>query len=121
MAKEQNNKTKHPFMYIVQPDISIPQSDMQEQFRTKIDSDEPKLEEVPLSEVSDEIRIISREKVNGEKKLDKKKIESELKKANRKNEAGATKAKIKVGEVSTKNKAEEVSVKIEPVEVSGKF
>ncbi|WP_052343684.1 hypothetical protein [Bacillus massiliigorillae] len=98
MTKDQNNKSKHPFMYIVQPDISIPPSDMQDQLRVAIDSDESKLEEVKVSEVSDEIRIISTENIKGEKKILEKGIDSN---------------EIKVKSFSVKTEEEEARLKAE--------
>ena len=72
MVKRKDNQPKHPFMYIVQPDISIPQSEMQEQFRMALGP-----EEVEISEVSDEIRVVSQEDVEKKQQVKKQKAQME--------------------------------------------
>jgi len=62
--KREDNQKKPPYMYIIQPDISPPDPNMQSQFRAIIGEDEVKVVEVEEGVVIDEIRIISKESLN---------------------------------------------------------
>ncbi len=64
MSKKSEDNPKKPYMYIVQPDISPPDPDMQSQFRSIIGEDDIKVVEVEESSVVEEIRIISSESVD---------------------------------------------------------
>lgn len=64
MSKKSEDKQKKPYMYIVQPEISPPDPNMQSQFRSIIGEDDIKVVEVEEGAVVDEIRIISSESLD---------------------------------------------------------
>ena len=64
MSKKSEENQKKPYMYIVQPDISPPDPNMQSQFRSIIDEDDIKVVEVEEGSIVDEIRIISSESID---------------------------------------------------------
>ncbi|WP_019240530.1 MULTISPECIES: CotO family spore coat protein [Bacillus] len=65
MSKEKDQDQKQPYMYIVQPEISPPESNMQDQYRAVIEETEhtEKSDEGLHQNSTDEIVIVSSEKV----------------------------------------------------------
>ena len=61
MSKKKGDNEKHPYMYIVQPDISPPTANMQKYFRLKVDEEQPEGQENNDGFVLDEIQIIESE------------------------------------------------------------
>lgn len=61
MSENSNKNQQYPFMYIVQPEITLPDSDMQEQLHVKIEASDQEVEAVEANGISDEIRIVSTE------------------------------------------------------------
>ena len=64
MSKKNEENEKKPYMYIVQPEISPPDPNMQSQFRSIVGEADIKVVEVEEEEIVDEIRIISSESIN---------------------------------------------------------
>jgi len=64
MSKKSEDNQKKPYMYIVQPDISPPDPNMQSKFRSIISEDDIKVVEVEEGSIVDEIRIISSESID---------------------------------------------------------
>lgn len=64
MSKKSEDKQKKPYMYIVQPEISPPDPNMQSQFRSVVGEDDIKVVEVEDGAAVDEIRIISSESLD---------------------------------------------------------
>lgn len=67
MSKNSDDSKKQPYMYIVQPEISPPPSNMQSHFRSAIDQKELEIIEVDegtSEEISKDIHIVSSEKIN---------------------------------------------------------
>ena len=63
MSKKSEDKQKKPYMYIVQPEISPPDPNMQSQYRAIVGEDDIKVVEMEKEDVVNEIRIISSEEV----------------------------------------------------------
>lgn len=70
MSKKSEENEKKPYMYIVQPDISPPDPNMQSQYRAIVGEDDIKVVEVEEGEAVSEIRILSSEEVEDETEND---------------------------------------------------
>lgn len=66
VSKNNDKNQKQPYMYIVQPDISAPVSNMQSQYRSAVDQKGLEVIEVDddASVVSEDIRVVSTEDLN---------------------------------------------------------
>ncbi|MBD3110163.1 hypothetical protein IEO70_17665 [Bacillus sp. AGMB 02131] len=66
MSKKSEENEKKPYMYIVQPEISPPDPNMQSQYRSIVGEDDIKVVEVEEGEAVSEIRILSSEEVEAD-------------------------------------------------------